>query len=242
MSTTPIPAQNLTSTFQVNQPYKDSISNAGGSYELIPMNLTLDALDTLLTRLDGILFTGGYDVDPQCYGGQPHNKVEGIDADRDRCELFLVRRAIERGKPFLGICRGIQVINVALGGSLYEDLGEQFSPELQHDNHDQRRNYLAHHVKLEAGSRLDQILGTQNIQVNSLHHQGVRRLAPDVHATGYAPDGLVEAFELPSHPFGLAVQWHPEELQEHESMRRLFQAFVQACKIASSDSPQKEFL
>jgi putative glutamine amidotransferase len=123
------------------------------------------------------------------------------------------------------------VINVALGGSLYEDLGNQFPGALQHDNDLQyRRDYLAHPVSLVQGSRLSDILGVNELPVNSLHHQGIRRLAPALEATAHAPDGVIEGIELPQHPFGLAVQWHPECLQEHAPMRRLFQEFVSAAR------------
>jgi putative glutamine amidotransferase len=218
------------STYTVNEPYAKSISNAGGLPVLIPLDLSQDDLDGLLPRLDGILFTGGYDVDPRRYGNQPHPKAKGIDSDRDRVEIHLVQAAIEEGKPFLGICRGLQLINITLGGTLYEDINEQLPDALQHDNHrGHSRAYLAHNVKVEPGSCLKQILSDIDVQVNSLHHQGANRLAQELHATAFAPDGLIEAFELPGHPFGLAVQWHPEELQEHAAMRRLFQAFIQSC-------------
>ena len=164
----------------------------------------------------------------------PPEPLNSLDADRDRLEMHLVHSVIQSGKPFFGICRGLQVINVALGGSLYEDLPEQFPGDVRHDNHDLPRDHLAHLVNVEKDSRLAQILANNHSQVNSLHHQGIRRLAEMLYPTAYAPDELIEAFELPSHPFGLAVQWHPEELQEHESMRCLFQAFVQSCQVTNS--------
>jgi putative glutamine amidotransferase len=230
LTTSHIPDPSGRPTFGINAPYTEAITNAGGLPILIPSNLSNDDLDMLLTRVDGILFTGGYDVDPRQYGNQPHPKVEGVDKDRDRAEMHLVLSAIRVGKPFLGICRGCQVINVALGGSLYEDLPEQFPGEVQHDNHDLPRNYLAHSVNLSSDSYLAQILTSVTTQVNSLHHQGVHKLAEALRVTAIAPDGLIEAFELPHHPFGLAVQWHPEELQEYEEMRGLFQAFIQSCQ------------
>ena len=112
--------------FGTNELYAKAITNSGGLPVLIPLSLTEDDLDSLLAQLDGILFTGGYDIDPRLYGNQPHAKVEGIDKDRDQIEVYLVRRVIQSGKPFLGICRGLQVINVALGGTLYEHLPDQF--------------------------------------------------------------------------------------------------------------------
>jgi putative glutamine amidotransferase len=220
--------------FGISVPYAKSVTNANGLPVLIPLNLSNDDLEVLLTRIDGILFTGGYDIDPRQYGYQPHPKVEGIDADRDRAEIHLVQSVIRFGKPFLGICRGCQVINVALGGSLYEHLPEQFPGAVLHDHHDLPRNYLAHSVNITSDSLLAQILTSVTTQVNSLHHQCVRKLAEELRASAIAPDGLIEAFELPSHTFGLAVQWHPEELQEHESMRGLFREFVRSCQTVNS--------
>jgi putative glutamine amidotransferase len=216
--------------FGTNEPYSISISNAGGLPVLIPLNLSDEDLDAVLTRLDGILFTGGYDIDPRRYGNPPHPRVESIDAERDHLEMHLVNTAVRSHTPFLGICRGCQVINVALGGSLYEHLPEQFSDKLQHDNHDHPRDFLAHRIRITPDSLLAQILAAETARVNSLHHQGIRQLAESLHATAHAPDGLVEAFELSTIPFGLAVQWHPEELQQHESMRDLFRQFVHACQ------------
>jgi putative glutamine amidotransferase len=216
-------------TFAVNQPYVRSISDAGGLPVLIPLDLSQDDLDTLLHRLDGILFTGGYDIDPQRYGNPPHPKVKGVDLERDREEMHLVQAAVKSGKPFFGICRGLQVINVALGGSLYEDLADQSPGAIWHDNHDKPRNYLAHDVKVEIDSRLLQILDERQTMVNSLHHQGVCRLSNYLRPTAFASDDLIEAIELPGDRFGLAVQWHPEELQAHGTMRSLFQAFIHAC-------------
>lgn len=220
--------------FGINQPYMSAVTNAGGLPILIPVDLSNDDLDVLLPRLDGILFTGGYDLDPRLYGNQPHPKVEGIDANRDRVEIHLAQAVVQSHKPFFGICRGIQVINIALGGSLYEDLLEQFPGSLQHDQHKLPRNFLSHTVNIEPGSSLADILGTGLTQVNSLHHQGVHRPGNGLQLTATAPDGLVEAFELTGYSFGLAVQWHPEELQGHPAMGKLFQAFIQASEAANS--------
>ena len=228
LTTTRMPSPSGRPAFGINEPYVKSIANAGGLPILIPLGLSNDDLDVLLSRLDGILFTGGHDIDPQRYGNQPHPKIEGVDADRDRVEMHLVHTVIQSGKPFLGICRGCQVINVALGGSLYEDLQEQLRGEVQHDNHDHPRNFLSHSVDIQSNSNLAQVLSSNYARVNSLHHQGVRKPAPGLQVTAIAPDGLIEAFELPGHPFGLAVQWHPEELQEHEVMRKLFLTFIQS--------------
>jgi putative glutamine amidotransferase len=230
LTTTRMPNPSGKPAFGANITYAKSITAAGGLPVLLPLNLSTDDLDALLPRLDGVLFTGGYDIDPHQYGNLPHPKVVGVDADRDRVEMHLVHRVIDESMPFLGICRGCQVINVALGGSLYEHLQEQFPGALQHDHHDHPRDYLAHRVEVKGNSSMSRLLGSGTVQVNSLHHQGVHRLARPLQVLALAPDGLVEAYELPNHPFGVAVQWHPEELQAHEPMRRLFWALVESCE------------
>jgi putative glutamine amidotransferase len=217
--------------FALNQAYIKSLHGAGACPLLIPSRLAGDVLQTFLSRLDGVLFSGGGDVRPERYGSQPHPLVTEIDEDRDELEIELVRQVAQAGLPFLGICRGLQVINVALGGSLYEDILEQRPDSLKHQNvAEHPRDYLAHSIQVQPGSRLAGILGGTDVQVNSLHHQGIRRLAPGLAATAHAPDGVIEAVELPEHPFGLAVQWHPECIQAYPPMQSLFRAFVEACQ------------
>jgi putative glutamine amidotransferase len=216
-------------TVSVGESYIQAILHAGGVPVVIPVGIAPPVLDDLYARLDGFLLTGGADIDPQRFGGAPHPRIYGVDARRDALEIALVRWAAVNGKPFLGICRGVQVINVALGGSLFTDITDQKAGALRHDwfpNHP--RDLLAHPVTLVPGSRLAQILGEDVLEVNSLHHQGVERLAPALHAVAHAPDGLVEAVELPDHPFGFGVQWHPEWIQAHAPQRMLLQRLVRA--------------
>ena len=215
----------------VGEAYVHALRAAGGVPILIPLGPDEADLTQLLGRLDGVLFTGGGDMDPACYGGSPHPLVDEVDPDRDRLELNLYRDAIGQSIPFLGICRGFQVLNVALGGTLYEDIADQHKGAIKHRYYpDYPRNHLAHPVQVHEESRLARILGKPVLEVNSLHHQGLRRLAPSLQATAVAPDGIIEGVELPEHPFGMAVQWHPEALQEHEPMRAIFRAFVQAAQ------------
>jgi putative glutamine amidotransferase len=217
--------------------YSQAVSQAGAAPVMIPLGVPTETLQAILARLDGVLFTGGGDVRPQVYGSQDHPKVSWIDDDRDRIELDLFRLLLAAGKPFLGICRGIQLINVALGGTLYEDILDQRPGALKHDRSRNARNYLAHAVELTETSRLSCILGDNQVKVNSLHHQGIRELAPGLIVSAYAPDGLIEAFEMSDYSFGMAVQWHPEWLQEHPPMRNLFQAFAQAATGQHSAGP-----
>jgi putative glutamine amidotransferase len=209
--------------------YACALEGAGACPVLLPSSLSSQALQAILPRLDGVLFSGGGDIAPALYGAPDHPKVAGVELERDRLELALLERACEQELPYFGICRGLQLINVGLGGTLYADILEQRVGAMKHDwDAGHRRDYLAHAVEIQPGSRLAGILGQGSTQVNSLHHQGIERLASGLRATACAPDGLIEAVEQPDHPFGLAVQWHPENLTEHAGMQALFKAFVEA--------------
>ena len=211
------------------QAYVTAIIEAGGAPILIPPELPEDGWRVLLDRLDGVLFSGGADIGLEHFNGEPHPTVE-VNPVRDELELPLLRAAVDADKPTLGICRGFQVMNVALGGSLYTHIIDQLPNGLQHQWYSlQPRTYLAHPVRVEEGTRLAEILGAPLLEVNSLHHQGIKDLAPGLKPTAYAPDGLIEGIELPDHKFALAVQWHPEWMTTHEEMRRLFARFVEAC-------------
>jgi putative glutamine amidotransferase len=212
------------------QAYIHAIMQAGGVPVLIPSMLAEQDWDVLYQRLDGILFSGGGDIAPEHFSGEDHPRVAGIEPLRDSIELSLLRAVVDDGKPFLGICRGIQTVNVGLGGTLYEHLGEQFPREIDHTYPSTMRTQLVHEVKIEEGTRIAEVVGEPILKVNSLHHQGLRDVAPELRITGYAPDGLVEAVELPDHPFGLAVQWHPEWLTDQQPTRNLFKAFVEAAE------------
>lgn len=210
--------------------YIAAIEAAGGIPMLIPLSVDEAGLELLLDRVDGLVLPGGGDIDPKHYQGNWHPQLRDIDADRDRVEIFLTRRAVQVKKPILAICRGHQVLNVALGGTMYEDIASQKTDAIKHDFFMQGpRNRLPHTVDLQPDSRLAHILGDTQVKVNSLHHQGVRELAPGLVATAVAPDGLVEGVEIPNHPFGIGVQWHPENLVDDDpAMLALFKAHVTA--------------
>ncbi len=216
----------------IAETYPQAVLRAGGLPVLIPLGLPEDQIRQMVSSLDGIIFSGGGDVEPGEYGSEMTEKVHTVDTDRDRVEIQLVEDVIEKGTPFLGICRGIQVINVALGGTLYRDILEEHPDAIEHTYYPNWPwDHPAHNVDVQAGSLLAEILGSTDVPVNSLHHQAIRQVAPDLVSIAYAPDGIVEGVVLPEHPFGLAVQWHPEWLPEHEAMRALFQAFVNAARL-----------
>jgi putative glutamine amidotransferase len=219
-------------TFAQNRTYVEAIAITGGAPVLIPLNLDEEALRAIYERLDGLLLTGGVDVHPRHYGEAIHEKCGQIDEARDAVELTLTRWALAEGLPILAICRGIQVLNVAAGGTLYQDIASQSPDSLKHDYWpDYPRNLLAHQVTVNDDSQLVTILSQSQIGVNSMHHQAVKDLAPRFKAVARSTDGLIEAIEDHDHPFALGVQWHPEELLEDAPpMRRLFGEFVSAAR------------
>jgi putative glutamine amidotransferase len=213
----------------ISEMYVQAVMRAGGVPVLIPVELKQPEIEVLSTRLDGLLLSGGGDILPEKYGGTMIGKVNYMDGDRDDLEIGLVKLAVENGLPFLGICRGIQVINVAFGGTLYEDIATQCEHPIRHAYYpDWPRDLRAHAVKAEPDSQLVQITGSAEFEVNSLHHQGLRDIAPDLRAVAWAPDNVVEVVELPGHPFGIGVQWHPECIPGAPESVALFDAFVKA--------------
>ena len=217
----------------MNQRYYVAATAAGAVPWLIPLlDDDLETLRAIYERLDGILIPGGVDMDPTTFGEAPHPRLGRIDPARDRVEMQLVRWAVEDGKPVLGLCRGLQVINVTLGGTLWQDLEAQVPGTIKHDyfpTYGFERDHLAHEVRVESGTRLRKLLELDRIPVNSMHHQGIRTLAPELVASAVAPDGLIEAVESPSSPFLVGVQWHPEvfELTDPHT-RHVFRGFIDA--------------
>jgi putative glutamine amidotransferase len=213
---------------QLTQAYLEAVTQAGGAPVLIPYIIGPDGWEAIYERLDGILFSGGGDISPKEFGGDAHPRIGDVQATRDSLELHLLGKAAEHGKPFLGICRGCQLLNVGLGGNLYTHIPDQVKGALVHDNPGNTRHYLAHEVRLDEGTHVGEIMGQPLLGVNSHHHQGLQNLGTGLRVAGRSPDGLVEAIELPQHPFGMAVQWHPEWLTDQEPTRRLFRGLIQA--------------
>jgi putative glutamine amidotransferase len=225
-----IPAS-LPESWVMNQRYFLAATIVGGVPWMIPLlDDDLSTLREIYERLDGLLIPGGVDMDPATFGEDRHPKLGAVDPARDRVELQLTRWAIEDKKPVLGLCRGIQVINVSLGGTLYQDIAEQVPSAIKHDYFPTagfERDHLAHAVDLAPGSRLRKAMERKTIRVNSMHHQGIKDLAPALLASAVAPDGLVEAVERDSDHFLVGVQWHPEVFEMTDPhTRHLFHEFI----------------
>lgn len=193
---------------------------------LIPLVCDEAILD-IYARLDGLLLAGGGDVEPSRFGQRRAAKLRSVDPARDHTELLLVRRAIDCDMPLLAICRGLQVLNVALGGTLYQDIPSQLPLALRHDFSNQARNYRGHEVLVWAGTRLAEIVGARCLSVNSFHHQAAKDIASPLRVAAEAADGIVEGLEAEGKRFVVGVQWHPEELVEDDPrMLQLFRALV----------------
>ena len=217
--------------FGINQSYVRALTAAGCAPVLIPLLDDDERLRAIYDRLDGILFPGGADVAPQEYGEQPIDNLNVVEPERDRVELKLARWAFEDDLPTLGICRGQQVLNVALGGSLFQDLRHQQVTTVEHSDADGRaRNAMIHQVRLDPGSRLAQLIDETSMNVNSLHHQAVKAIAKPLRATGTSDDGVIESLESDDRRFLIAVQWHPEEIDSIPWVRRLFEGFARAAQ------------
>ena len=227
-----IPA-GLPQSWVMNQRYYYAATAAGAVPWMVPLLADdLVTIRAIYDRLDGVFLAGGVDLDPATYGARPHPKLGNVDPARDTVELALARWALEDDKPLLGLCRGLQVINVAQGGSLHQDLEAECPELIKHDyfpNAGFGRDHLAHDVEVLSGSRLARALDCGTVAVNSMHHQGIKELGADLVATAYAPDGLVEAIELADRRFVVGVQWHPEVLEDRDPRtRQLFRDFVEA--------------
>lgn len=214
----------------MNQSYLRALEMLGALPVMIPLQMTEATLRGIFERLDGLLLPGGEDVDPANYGAERHAQLGATDKERDRTELLLTHWALETGMPVLGVCRGAQVLNVACGGSLYQDIHSERPDLHKHDYFPPKfeRFRIAHQVAVEPDSLLAQALGSVH-EVNSMHHQGIARLGRGLRAVASAEDGLIEALELPMLPFVLGVQWHPEELAKTDQLSTsLFYSFVRA--------------
>lgn len=210
--------------------YLEALAAAGALPMVVPP-LPSEALDDLLDAVDGVLFSGGPDIDPSAYGHEPTPCLGPTEPELDAFELTLAHAAERRGVPLLAICRGAQLVNVARGGTLHQHLPHVVGDEIQH-RQSARVEALTHAVTVEPDSRLADVLGWTEGEVNSLHHQAVDVLGEGLRISARAPDGTVEAFEAPEHPFLIAVQWHAEGLVGWPQHRPLFSAFVAACRHA----------
>jgi putative glutamine amidotransferase len=221
-------APNPEGSYYLNEPYVQAVSLAGGIPLSLPYLEPGKDVDALLDRLDGLVLTGGFDLDMRLFGQELHPSVRRVHPRRLAFELDLCHKVVERDLPLLAICLGLQTLNLAFEGSISQQLSEHYGESVLHKQAESERHTSAHKVLLEEGSLIHRIVGTRELAVNSLHHQAVREPGEGIEITGRAPDGVPEVIERPESRFCLGVQWHPEDLLDEAPQAELFRAFVAA--------------
>ena len=215
--------------------YLEAVKRSGG--EPFELDYHRDDPASVVESADGLLLTGGGDVNPELYGEAPHPTFHASEEGRDEYEIALIRAAADRALPIFAICRGMQVLNVALGGTLIQDIPSMVNGAAHHSIPEPRYQ-IAHEVWVAKGSRLAALMAEKadgdTCQVNSRHHQAVKTVAPGWDVTGTAPDGVIESIEMPGDVFRMAVQWHPENFWRTGEFRPLFEAFVDASRNTKS--------
>ncbi|MGI8400701.1 MAG: gamma-glutamyl-gamma-aminobutyrate hydrolase family protein [Gemmatimonadaceae bacterium] len=217
-----------TNRVRLTAAYVTALENAGLIPLIVPPLSREDAAAAILDSVRGLVLTGGEDVDPARYGEKRHEKVRSVNAARDATEASLIEQAKALGKPVLAICRGIQILNVALGGTLVQDIPSQIGTTIAHDE-DTPRNARSHKIFIEPGSLIATAVGAEDVTVNSFHHQSVAWVADGMRVTARSPDGVIEGLEsTDSNWWVMAVQWHPEEMTDSPEPwdRGLFNAFA----------------
>ncbi len=220
----------LRSNGEINTKYSEAIESLGGELFMFE---SCEEIDKYIDQADGILLPGGHDVNPILYGEEISYSQPSND-ERDRFEMLLIEKAMERKLPILGICRGLQILNVKFGGSLYQDVEKEMEGSIRHDMHEENskplpRSLLTHDVSIVKGIYLHSLIGVDMVKVNSLHHQGIKKLGNGLIATSHSKDGLVESIEFKDYPYLVGVQWHPEELMEIDIWRNFMTDFIKVC-------------
>ncbi len=218
--------------FSMKRRYVEAVSEAGAAPLILPALVPARRNDSYLAIVDGLLVTGGYfDIDPRLYGEEPLFRIDEIKPDRTDSEIYLIKKAVDRGIPIFGICGGLQAINIAFKGSLYQDLNTQMDNCLQHEQKPLPASESSHPVDLVRGSVLAKAVKSTSLDVNSTHHQAIKDIGKGLTVCAVAPDGVIEAVEgVDSGRFILGVQWHPEQLNDNSASGAMFKMFVRRCR------------
>lgn len=214
---------------QVRMKYVNAISNENGVPIILPKLVDEAHIKAQIDSIDGLLLTGGDDVDPNLFGEDPHQRLGHIEAGRDSYEMKLIDHALAQGKPILGICRGAQIMNVHQGGTMYQDIYEQMENEIIGHSQKAAREFPSHEVTIVEGTKLYEIIGEKTIRTNSFHHQANKVLAGNFVISASTSDGVIEGIESIEHEFFIGLQWHPEDLYDHDkASQKIFKAFIKA--------------
>lgn len=231
-STLPPAAADEHRRHSIPEVYIDCVVEAGGLPLILP-NIDVASVPAYLARIDGLVLSGGYDIDPENFGEDPHPELGVVDVVRDAFEIALCRGIRAQGIPTLPICRGLQVINVAYGGTLIQHIPAEVEDPIRHTQRTIRRGTVGHAIEVVEGTRLHEIVGTTRTRVNSYHHQAVRDVADGLVVSARAPDGVIEGLEDPDHPWCVGVQWHPERCPSDPVTKALFAGHVEASRRAA---------
>ncbi|WP_416145067.1 gamma-glutamyl-gamma-aminobutyrate hydrolase family protein [Planococcus koreensis] len=217
-------------TYSLDPVYGKAILQSGGLPLIVPI-VDEEDIPALCERLDGLIVTGGGDINPSLYGEEPHLRLGAVYPGSDLYEKELILNFLKLDKPFIGMCRGLQMLNISLGGTNYQDLESQFEGTLYQHKQMALRTHRTHSVTLEEDSQLLSIMGEKSFHVNSFHHQGVKDVSKELKVAARAADGLVEALESDKYQFVMGIQWHPEEfaVEGDEASKKLFDRFVKEC-------------
>ncbi len=216
--------------FYLRKFYVKAVESIGGVPVLLPTVQRSFSREKYLSLLDGLILSGGGDVDPYYFKEEPVKELGEITPLRDEFEIFITKHFFMANKPILGVCRGIQVLNISLGGTIFQDINSQLSHPIKHFQQAPRWS-TTHSIRVVTGTKLGRLLPSQEWRVNSFHHQGIKSPAPGFSASAFAPDGIIEGIEADHHPFAIGVQWHPECNWDGDvASYRLFQAFITACR------------
>ena len=211
--------------------YINAITKFGGVPIILP-NLQEDAIESIVELLDGLLLTGGGDIDPTLFNEEPHQNLGTITPERDEFEIAIIQKMMKLNKPIFGICRGLQILNIAIGGDMYQDIYMQSQNKLLQHTQFAPRSHTSHFVHVIEGSKLGDIVQVEKFKVNSFHHQAVRKIPTDFKASAIASDGIIEAFESMNHKFVMGLQWHPECLLSKNDYASIaiFETFILSCE------------
>jgi putative glutamine amidotransferase len=236
-----VPDQEKTknTTLSIQSAYVDAVLAAGGTPILLPPVMDLDMVPVYTDMVDGFVFVGGPDINPTRFGQDPHETWNAINPRREEFDFALMEAALETGKPVLGVCLGMQMLNVSQGGEMIQDIPSLVESDINHRPR-QPGTELAHDIVIREGTRLHELLGVKTLYVNSIHHQAcVVKPETGVVVSAMSPDGIIEAIELPEHPFAIGIQWHPEYLTDAGPHLNIFEALVtKAAETAEEEAGQ----
>lgn len=227
-------------SYMVSHDHIKAIILAGGIPIILPLYSKTVDIAEITQMIDGLYLTGGYDIDPLLFGEEPHEQLGTITPARDTFEMVCIDQMLTVDKPILGVCRGCQILNIAVGGNMYQDIYAQIDGKVLQHIQKAPQGHKSHFVYVKAGSLLEKLIGMKKFLVNSRHHQANRKVVQGFQVSGKASDGVIESIESTTHTFVLGVQWHPENMAtlDDQPSQRIFRGFMKACQHRKTRFPR----